>query len=203
MTRTLILALPGSLQTIERNAIGGSSDYWNFTKMSGLNNLAYADHTGEVLVHFLQPRWRMWLPLPLIGESQQESIEAAIEYFHPDRVIGCGFSSGATELLHVAQEIDFDGLVLASGVRPPFFDANRIWGKMDVMIWVGATEPEVNAWWRPFVSTHEESMLLANDLLAAGHYVTRQVHYQGHTWPRHLTGLLINRFNLPYAELSR
>lgn len=183
-TDTLIIALHGGGQSLDDPIW----NYLDFLEMSQLNLLAGTART-VVMPRASMRTWAIYRQRDV--EVLREIIrgETPAGQDKPKRLIGCGFSLGATFLLHAARYIPFDGLVVCSGILPPALPwqsppavGSASPGGVDSLVWIGAKEPEDWAWWRPFRATAEGAEEIHAELSVLGRS-KYEVHPQGHRWP--------------------
>lgn len=130
---TLLLALHGAGQSVEDTRL----EYLGWREMCGLEALA---NDRTVVIMPQAPR-RLW---SLYSERDLRRLRAIIEREAPGRVFAAGFSMGATFLTMAARHIPFAGVVLCSGVLPPFHRPERLPPLLPMRSLVWAAEEERN-----------------------------------------------------------
>lgn len=133
--KTLILALHGGTQAIDDTLI----PYLDFVEMSRLEDLA----GPERVVIFPQAPRRMW---SLYTRRDLKRLAAILEREKPQRVYACGFSMGATFLIHACRYFQFAGIVSCSAVVPPLDGLRRLppYLPTDSIFWAGDGERQKN-----------------------------------------------------------
>lgn len=169
--KTLILGLHGGFQTTETEAWWS---YLDFRRMSNLEALA-DESTTVVLPQAPRRIWGLYLGKDTRDVRRLQEIVDAVK---PARVIACGFSEGATALIHYTRLMRFDGIVSCSAVVPPF-DGWRTgehrW--CPAMFWAGASEKQNN---RTAAETYEKRWKAAGQKTARDLYPPAG---HNHRWP--------------------